>query len=246
MWYFARVGDPTSLECMSADASSSSMSAPFPTRLRVPATTWSVSESSRDTTAQCQANSEDASIMLRVQAGDQEALSELFDRYSGIVLEIGRQVLRDVGEAEELVQDVFFNVYRKCRTFDANKGTVRGWLRRITYREAFDRKNYLNNRRFYESHAIEDLIEEIRSVFDVEREANARRLESILRNAMEGLNEQQRVTLELSLFEGYTLREISERQGESLVQTRHHYYRALERLRKSLPFKALRKKRRDL
>ena len=197
-------------------------------------------------TAASQVHSEDAALMLRVQAGDQEALACLFDRYSGIVFEIGRQVLRDSGEAEELVQEVFFNVYRKCSSFDVNKGTLRGWLRRIAYREAFDRKNYLNTRRFYDYHRLEDLIEEIKSVFDVEREADAHRMELLLRNAMENLNDKQRVTLELSLFEGYTLREISERQQESLVQTRHHYYRALDCLRKSLPFRALRAKAKDL
>lgn len=218
----------------------------FPNRLGAAAATWNLSEAASETTAASQVHSEDARLMLRVQAGDQEALAGLFDRYSRIVFEIGRQVLRDSGEAEELVQEVFLNVYRKCGSFDVNKGTLRGWLRRIAYREAFDRKNYLNNRHFYDSHALQDLIEEIRSVFDVEREADAHRMESLLRNAMENLNEKQRVTLELSLFEGYTLREISELQQDSLVQTRHHYYRALDRLRKSLPFRALRAKAKDL
>ncbi len=190
--------------------------------------------------------SEDVGLMLRLQAGDREALALIFDRYSRIVFEIGRQVLRDTGEAEELVQEVFLNVYRKCGSFDAGKGTVRGWLRRIAYREAFDRKNYLTNRRFYACDALDGVIEDLKSVFDVEREADARRLESLLRNAMESLNEKQRVTLELCLFEGYTLREISERQQDSLVNTRHHYYRALERLRRSLPLRALRARTKDL
>ena len=191
-------------------------------------------------------SNEDVHLMLRLQAGDREALALIFDRYSRIVFEIGRQVLRDTGEAEELVQEVFLNVYRKCGSFDAGKGTVRGWLRRIAYREAFDRKNYLTNRRFYACDALDGVIEDLKSVFDVEREADAHRLESLLRNAMESLNEKQRVTLELCLFEGYTLREISERQQDSLVNTRHHYYRALERLRKSLPLRALRARTKDL
>ena len=55
--------------------------------------------------------------MLRLQAGDREALALIFDRYSRIVFEIGRQVLRASGEAEELVQEVFLNVYRKCGSF---------------------------------------------------------------------------------------------------------------------------------
>jgi RNA polymerase sigma-70 factor (ECF subfamily) len=222
------------------------MSASFPARLRAFPEAWKLTGENSDPVAPLEAHGDDARLMLSVQAGDHEALSALFDRYSGIVFEIGRQVLRDTGEAEELVQEVFLNVYRKCRSFDANKGTVRGWLRRIAYREAFDRKNYLNNRRFYDSDAVEGIIEQIKSVFDVEREADTHQLESLLRNAMDSLNEKQRATLELCLFEGYTLREVSELKQDSLVNTRHHYYRALERLRKALPFRALKRKARDL
>ena len=222
------------------------MSASFPTRLRIPGI-WNLDQvTHQPVAAPPDAHSEDARLMLKVQAGDHKALAGLIDRYSGIVFEIGRQVLRDTGEAEELVQEVFLNVYRKCGSFDVNKGTVRGWLRRIAYREAFDRKNYLNNRQFYDCDALDEIIEEIKSVFDVEREADAHRLESLLRNAMDNLNSKQRGTLELCLFEGYTLREISELHQDSLVNTRHHYYRALERLRKALPFKAFRVKAKDL
>jgi len=222
------------------------MSASFPARLRAFPGIWKLTGENNDPAASREAQGDDTRLMLRVQTGDHEALAALFDRYSGIVFEIGRQVLRDTGEAEELVQEVFLNVYRKGRSFDANKGTVRGWLRRIAYREAFDRKNYLNNRRFYDCGDVEEVIEKIKSVFDVEREADAHQLESLLRNAMESLNEKQHATLELCLFEGYTLREVSELKQDSLVNTRHHYYRALERLRKALPFRALKRKARDL
>jgi len=221
------------------------VSASFPTRVRVFPETWKLTTDGNDAPAPIEAQNEDARLMLRVQAGDHEALATLFDRYSGIVFEIGRQVLRDTGEAEELVQEVFLNIYRKCRSFDANKGTVRGWLRRIAYREAFDRKDYLNNRRFYDSEGADEIIEQIKSVFDVEREADARQLESLLRTAMESLNEKQRTTLDLCLFEGYTLREVSDLKQDSLVNTRHHYYRALERLRKTVPFRALKRKARE-
>jgi RNA polymerase sigma-70 factor, ECF subfamily len=171
-----------------------------------------------------------------MQQKDADALASLFDRYSELVFHIALQVLRDHGEAEELVQEVFMSVYRKCGSFDANKGAVRAWLRRVAYGVAFDRRQYLNNRHFYNSDALEDAAFELRSQCNVEREADEHRLEELLRNAMESMTEKQRKTLQLSFFEGYTLREISELQHESLVNTRHHYYRAIERLRKALPF----------
>jgi hypothetical protein len=71
---------------------------------------------------------EDETLMLRIQAGEEHALGLLLERYANIVLGIGLKVLRDREEAEELVQDVFFQVYRKCRLFDPSRGTTRAWL----------------------------------------------------------------------------------------------------------------------
>jgi RNA polymerase sigma-70 factor (ECF subfamily) len=222
------------------------MSASFPTRLRIPTDAQNLSGDGREPTASLPTHSEDARLMARVQVRNHEALAELFDRYSRMVFQIACQVLRDGGEAEELVQEVFLNVYRKCGSFDCNRGSVRGWLRRIAYREAFDRRNYLNSRRFYDSQAVDEIVEEIKSVIDIEQETDARRLESLLRSATDDLSQKQRSTLQMCIFGGYTLREISELQQDSLINTRHYYYRALARLRKAVPFRALKRKSRPL
>lgn len=208
------------------------MNASFPTRVPTLTGIWNVSTEPSDSFP---LPNDDADLMLRMQQKDGEALGSLFDRYAELVFHIAFQVLRDKGEAEELVQEVFMSVYRKCGSFDMTKGTVRGWLRRVTYGVAFDRKQYLSNRHFYSCDAIEDMVFELRSQYDVEREVDEHQLEAVLRKAMESMTDKQRKTLQLSFFEGYTLREISEVQNESLVNTRHHYYRAIDRLRKVLP-----------
>jgi RNA polymerase sigma-70 factor (ECF subfamily) len=218
------------------------MNTPFPARLRLVAPPDALRERAREAVLVPAEASDDASLIFRMQRGDHEALGLLFDRFSAMVFQIGCQILRDDGEAEELVQDVFLNVYRKCASFDHTRGSVRGWLRRIAYRDAFDRKSYLQSRRFYDSQAVDDAIEQVRSLIDIEREADAHKLESLLRNAIRGLNEKQRTTIELCLFEGYTLREISELRQDSLVNVRHHYYRALAQLRAAIPFRKLRRK----
>src|SRR5882724_6546645 len=123
------------------------MSTSLPAELRVPENQCDNGNSAH-TSDEPLGLDQDAQLMLRIRAGDHGALATLLDRYSGLVLEIGWQVLRDRGEAEELAQEVFLGIYRKCGSFDPEKGTVRGWLRRIAYRYAFDRKHYLNNRRF--------------------------------------------------------------------------------------------------
>jgi len=176
---------------------------------------------------------EDEALMLRIQNGDEEALGLLLERYANIVLGIGLKVLRDREEAEELVQDVFFQVYRKCRLYDSRRGTARAWLLQTAYHRAFDRREYLQARRFYENRSVEDLAEVMRASSDVEYEARLSQGEAILRRAFAELTEKQRQTLTLVFFEGYTLREISEQLKEPLPNVRHHYYRGLRHLKDS-------------
>ncbi len=177
---------------------------------------------------------EDEPLMLRIQNGDEQALGLLLERYGTVVLGIGLKVLRDREEAEELVQDVFFQIYKKSHLYDPNRGTARAWLLQTAYHRAFDRREYLQVRRFYDSKSVEELADVIRGSSDVEYEAQVRQGETIIRRAFEGLSDRQRQTLTLFFFEGYTLREISQHLQESLANIRHYYYRGLKHLKDSL------------
>ncbi len=179
------------------------------------------------------ARSEDEALMVRVQTGDEAALGQLLDRHARLVLGIGYRILRDAGEAQELVQDVFLHAYRKCRLFDPQRGTFRAWLIRITCRRALDRREYLNLRRFYDDRNLDDFVDVFQAATNLEYQAELSHCEAALQQAFKSLSEKQRTTLELYFFEGYTLREISERMSESLSNVRHYYYRALERLKAS-------------
>jgi RNA polymerase sigma-70 factor (ECF subfamily) len=177
--------------------------------------------------------------MTRVQVGDEAALGQLLDRHARLVLGIGFRILRDIGEAQELVQDVFLHAFRKCHLFDPQRGTFRGWLIRITCHRALDRREYLNLRRFYDHRNLDEFVDVFQAGVDLEYQVQLSRSEDALRSAFEALTENQRTTLHLYFFEGYTLREISERMGESLVNVRHHYYRALSRLKASAELNSL-------
>src|SRR5260370_19902735 len=67
----------------------------------------------------------DEDLVLQAQHGDRAALGALFDRYASLVLGIGLRTLRDRGEAEDLVQDVFLSLCEKVRGFDPSKGSGR-------------------------------------------------------------------------------------------------------------------------
>jgi len=178
--------------------------------------------------------------MVRVQAGDEVALGDLLKRHARLVFGVGYRVLRDVGEAQELVQDVFLHAYRKCQLFDPTRGTFRAWLICITYRRALGRREYLNLHRFYDSRNLEDFVDIFQSPTNLEHQMELSRCTEVFRGAFRDLSEKQRKTLELYFFEGYTLREISECLNDSLANVRHYYYRALDRLKTSTELNLLR------
>lgn len=175
----------------------------------------------------------DEEAMARLQAQDSNALNLLFDRYAHLVLSIALRILRDYGEAEEIVQDVFFYVYRKSALFEPSRGSAKAWIVQIAFHRALDRKAHLSRRGFYLGTDIDPLHDTLLDHTDVEREIGAEMNRLHLERAFEELPEIQRRTLDLFYFQGLELREISERLNEPLGNIRHHFYRGLEKLRKS-------------
>src|SRR5438309_11895331 len=78
----------------------------------------------------------DKDLVAQLLAGHHDALTVLFERYSGIVFGIARRMLKDDGEAEETVQQVFFDMYRALDRFDASKASYKTWLLQYAYHSA--------------------------------------------------------------------------------------------------------------
>ena len=175
----------------------------------------------------------DEELMARLQANDSTALELLFERYGRLAMRVARGIVRDCGEAEDVVQEAFFYLYEKSALFDRTKGTAKNWIVHIALHRALDRRSHLVRRGFYAGTDIGSLQDILVGGTDLDREVGARLNRVQLQKAFEQLPEAQRVALELFYFEGMELREISERLRESLGNTRHHFYRGLERLRKN-------------
>ena len=173
----------------------------------------------------------DEDLLLRLESGDYSAVDVLFDKYATVIFRIGRRILHDRGEAEDLVQEVFLHLCQKVRGFDASRGSARTWIIQIAYRRAFDRRSYLSRRKFYDGTDVQLLTNTLGEGSE-ETLANLLAADE-LRAAFDALNEKQRSTLEMYFFEGLDLREISDRLGETFENTRHFYYRGLERLRRA-------------
>jgi RNA polymerase sigma-70 factor (ECF subfamily) len=185
-------------------------------------------------------NASDEKLIGRVAMKEAAALRLLLNRYSRLVMRIALRILHDAGEAEEVVQDVFFYVYQRAALFDSLKGTGRGWIVQLAYHRAFDRRTYLNRRGFYAGTDVANVADTLAGEGDLDQEIGSRLSRAQLERAFEELPERQRRTLELFYFEGLELREIAELFGEPLANVRHHYYRGLKKLQKSAVVQKLR------
>jgi len=178
----------------------------------------------------------DETLMTRIQAGDQVALGYLFQRYGRLLHGIVTRILRNGTEAEDLVQDLFLFIHRKCRIFDSSKSSARSWIVQMAYHRAIERRRYLATRQFYSQKELEigshQVIGAPTTEDDYVAEAVLGRIG--LEKVLEDLSDDQRETLRLYFFEGYTLAEISEKLGQPRGNVRHHYYRGLDRLRKEM------------
>jgi len=179
----------------------------------------------------------DETLITRVRDGDHDALSMLFRRYAQLVYQVGQRIIRDKTEAEDLVQEVFLYIHRKSALFDSAKGSARSWIVQVAYTQAFLRRRELKSHGFYLS-GITDKTAECRQQYDKGPHYD-HTVEGLFgRNAwkaiIESLTEDQRETLRLHFFEGYTFAEIAEKMGQSFANVRNHHYRGLEKLRKYL------------
>jgi len=183
----------------------------------------------------------DASLITRLQEGDKDALSLLFRRYARFLHRVGQKILRDSGEADDLVQEVFLYIYRKSALFDGARGSARSWIFQVAYTHAFIQRRRLNSQGHMS--AITDSRHESASQTfsgaDYDHTVEGLFGRKGWQQILESLTEDQRETLRLYFFEGHTFAEIAERLGQSFFNVRHHYYRGLEKLRKTLPENAL-------
>jgi len=179
----------------------------------------------------------DETLIAGVQIGDREALSLLFRRYARAVRNIGRRILRDNAEAEDLVQEVFLYIHRKSGLFDSRKGSASSWIVQVSYTQAFLRRRELKSHGFYLS-GITDRPAECHQSGDRGAEYD-QSVEGLFgrngwREILGALTQEQRETLRLHFFEGFTFDEIAEKLGQSYANVRNHHYRGLEKLRKFL------------
>lgn len=173
----------------------------------------------------------DEGILAELRAGNDDALAFLFDRYHRLVYSIAMKIVRDSAEAEDVMQNVFFEIFRSVAQFDASKGTCKVWLLQYAYHRAINRRHQLNAKHFYSLGGMEEAehaMSNEQSSFDKIAQAE---LKHLMHQGIAILNAAQKRVIELTSYQGLSMQEISVRTGESLINVRHHYYRGLKKLR---------------
>jgi RNA polymerase sigma-70 factor (ECF subfamily) len=161
-------------------------------------------------------------------AGQHDALAVLFDRYSRLAYSIAVRIVKDPGEAEDIVQTVFLDFSKSLGSFDVQLGTLKVWLLQFAYHRALHRKRHLMAKRFYHWVGLEDVHPESNAPLASEVLERGQLLEKLL----ERTSSQRRAILELTYCEGFTANEVAIRLGLSANVVRHELYRALAELRK--------------
>jgi RNA polymerase sigma-70 factor, ECF subfamily len=174
----------------------------------------------------------DETLLRFVQSGDREALAWLFRRYATTIRNLGRKILRVDGEAEDLVQDVFLYVQRRCDLFQSSEGAARSWIFQVAYTQAFLRRRRLKSHGLYELPSTEKCVAAPTRGVDYDKSVEGLFGRNGWKAVLDTLSGDQREIIRLHFFEGYTFAEIAVKLGQSYVNIRHHYYRSLEKFRK--------------
>jgi RNA polymerase sigma-70 factor, ECF subfamily len=183
------------------------------------------------------ADSSDDILLERIVSGSDESLAILFRRYARVVHSLGRRILRDNSEADDLVQEVFLYIQRRASLFDDAKSSGRSWIFQVAYTQAFLRRRQLKARGFYSSGITDNARETgIQAISGADYDHTVEGLfgRSGWRNMFLSLSNEQQETLRLHFFEGYSFAEIAKKLGQSYSNVRNHHYRGLEKLRKYL------------
>jgi RNA polymerase sigma-70 factor (ECF subfamily) len=183
--------------------------------------------------AQLARNEEDHHLLMKIVRRDQAAFAQLYDRYASLIYTIVVRMVKSTEEAEDLLQEIFMQIWNKASMFSETKGSVYTWIVTIARRKAIDRLR--SKESIHKGSSLED--ESSLAIPDLAFTANPLQAtisaehESLMKQAFALLAEDQRTVLELGYYEGYTQAQIARRLSLPLGTVKTRMRQGLMKLR---------------
>ena len=172
---------------------------------------------------------EDEAVMRSIAEGEQSALAELYGRYASLVMGVGYQILKSHSDAEDLLHDVFIEVWNKAKNYDSSRGKVKTWLVLLTRSRAIDRIRTLAIAKKSGMVSL-DSTELQKAPMDIDSDATME--QNVVQKAVLALPDTQRTVLYLNYFEGLSCQEIANRLGDPLGTVKSRLRAAVKGLEK--------------
>lgn len=169
----------------------------------------------------------DVELVRAMARGDRSALAVLYDRYGPIMFALALRIVRERREAEDLLHDVFLEVWRSARDYDPDRGRVRTWLTIRMRSRALDLQK---SARVSRNVGDDSVLDRVAADGDIAESPDRSRV----RTALAALPTEQRQVLELGYFDGLSCSEIAERLGTPIGTVKSRVAAALGKLRQSL------------
>jgi RNA polymerase sigma-70 factor, ECF subfamily len=175
----------------------------------------------------------DEEVMQLVQRGDPRAFELLYDRHGGAAYSLAYRIVGRQGAAEDVVQEALLSIWRSRLRYDQTRGSVRTWILGIVHNRAVDglRRSSVHDRRRATLEVVDERFEaRERTDVEVARREEAR----TVRGALETLPDEQRKTIELAYFGGFSHTQIADMLGEPIGTVKGRMRLGLDKMRRQL------------
>jgi RNA polymerase sigma-70 factor (ECF subfamily) len=179
-------------------------------------------------------NADDVALMRRMVEADETALGALYDRWVRSLYSLVLHLLKDPDEAEDVVEETFWQAWRKAGSYEPSRGAVSTWLLTIGRRKALDRLRARKRSR-------EDMLADDRTLADLPSgepdpslDVEGAELRENVRQALNGLPDEQRQVIELGYFNGLSQSEIADVTGQPLGTVKTRMRLGMQKLREPL------------
>ena len=169
-------------------------------------------------------------LLARIAQGDREAFGRFYDAFAGLALGLIRRILRDPTTSEEVLQEVFWQIWQEAARYDPRRGSPEAWIVMRAKTRAIDRLRAIRRRERTFVAPVDESVARS-SEAPEENPGVAAETRGLVRSALDTLPEPQRRVVELAFFEGLTQSEIASRLGEPLGTVKTRARLGLERLR---------------